>query len=314
MKTATAPIERASRREDCPPDPHGARGRKLAFAALALLALIWGYNWVVMKVALSYAPPVAFGALRAGSAAAFLFAFLAACGKPLRMPASGRRVLSLALFQTTGFVGLMTCALSLGDAGRTAILVYTMPFWVLLLAAPVLGERITRGKALAGGCGLAGVVMIFSPWTVHGDLRGMALATGAGLDWAVAVMIAKTMRVHGIWALLGLNAWQALFGSIPLGLLALLAHAHPIHWTAAFIVALIYSVVFGTGIAWFLWLFVLSRLSASLSGLAALIIPVVGILADWAQLGARPGLWESLGAATLIFSLGLIAWIQRRSL
>ena len=123
---------------------------------------------------------------------------------------------------------------------------------------------------MAGACGFLGIVMIFSPWTMHGDLSGMALATGAGLDWAVAVMIAKTMRVHGIWALLGLNAWQALFGSIPLGLLALLAHAHPIHWTAAFIVALLYSVVLGTRIDWFHGLFVLSRLSANVSGLAAI--------------------------------------------
>lgn len=314
MKSATAPIDRIARMEDSAPDLHADRGRKPAFAALALLALIWGYNWVAMKVALSYAPPATFGALRAGSAAAFLFAFLAACGKSLRMPVSPRRLVALALFQTTGFVGLMSCALATGDAGRTAILVYTMPFWVLLLAAPVLGERLTRAKVLAGGCGFAGIVMIFSPWAMHGDLSGMALAAGAGLDWAVAVMIAKSMRVHGIWALLRLNAWQALIGCIPLGVLALLVRAQPIHWTPAFILALLYSVLFGTGIAWFLWLFVLSRLSASISGLAALMIPVVGILADWAQLGVRPGLWETLGGGMLIFGLSLIAWAQSRGI
>ena len=312
MKTGTAPIETTPGRENSPPDSHEARGRKLAFTALAVLALIWGYNWVVMKVALSYAPPIAFAALRTGGASAFLFVLLAACGKPLRMPASPGRLILLALFQTTGFVGLTVCALAQGDAGRTAILVYTMPFWVLLLAAPVLGERITRGKVLAGGCGLAGVVLIFSPWTMHGDLLGMGLATGAGLDWAVAVMIAKTLRVQGIWALLSLNAWQTLLGCMPLGIAALVLHGHPIQWTPAFIVTLLYSVVLGTGIAWFLWLFVLSHLSAGLSGLAALAIPVVGILAGWAQLGVRPDLWESLGAATLFFGLGVIAWIQRR--
>ena len=80
MKSATAPIDRIARMEDSAPDLHADRGRKPAFAALALLALIWGYNWVAMKVALSYAPPVTFGALRAGSAAAFLFAFLELCG------------------------------------------------------------------------------------------------------------------------------------------------------------------------------------------------------------------------------------------
>ncbi len=291
---------------------HDARARNVAFAALAVLAVIWGYNWVVMKIALAYAPPFAFGTLRTTGAALFLFAVMAVRRKSLRMPASLGRLALLALFQTTGFVGLMTWALYQGDAGETAILVYTMPFWVLILAAPVLGERITASKALAGGFGLAGIVLILSPWTMHGGLFGMLLAVGCGLDWAIAVMIAKSIPVRGVWELLGLNAWQILLGSIPLGIVALVVHGHPIHWTPTFILALSYSVVLGTGIAWFLWLFVLSRLSASCAGLAALAVPIVGILADWVQLGARPGFWESVGSATLIFGLGLIARAQRR--
>lgn len=292
---------------------HEVGQRKVAFAVLAVLALIWGYNWVVVKIALSYAPPIAFSALRAAAAAAFLFVLLALCGKSLRAPVRPLRLALLALFQTTGFLGLISWALALGDAGKTAILAYTMPFWVLLLAAPILRERLTGAKVLAGGCGLTGIIMIFSPWTVHGDRLGMMLAIAAGADWAIAVLIAKTLRVQGMWALLGLNAWQALIGCLPLAAVALIVHAGPIRWTPAFIVTLFYSAVLGTGVAWAMWLFVLSRLSASLSGLAALSVPVIGILADWAQLGTRPGPWESLGAATLIAGLALIAWIQRRS-
>lgn len=286
-------------------------GQQVAFAALAVLAFIWGYNWVVMKIALAYAPPFVFGAIRMVGAAAFLFAVIAGCGKSLRIPTGFGRLASLALFQTTGFVGLTILALYQGDAGKTAILAYTMPFWVLVLAAPVLGERITASKVLAGACGLAGMIMILSPWTMHGDLLGMVLAIGAGLDWAVAVMIAKSIPVRGAWGLLNLNAWQMLIGSVPLAIAALIVPGHPIHWTPAFIAALLYTVVLGTSLAWFLWLFVLSHLSASVSGLSALAIPVVGILADWVQLGARPGLWETLGSATLIVGLGLIAWTQR---
>ena len=292
-------------------DAHADHGRQVAYTALALLALIWGYNWVVMKVALTYAPPITFGALRTAGAALLMFVILAASRKSMAMPVSLARLTLLALFQTTGFVGLMNSALSEGDAGKTAILVYTMPFWVLLLAAPVLGERLTSGKLLAGGCGLAGVIMIFSPWTLHGDLAGMALAVGAGLDWAIAVMIAKRMPMRGFWRLLAFNAWQMLIGCIPLTIIALLVRGHPVHWTPAFVAAFIYSVVLGTGAGWFLWLFVLSRLSASLSGLVILVIPVIGIVSDWVQLGVRPGLWESLGAAILSGGLGLIAWVQR---
>ena len=42
----------------------GARAAWLPFAALALLALLWGYNWVVMKVGMSYAQPFIFAAMR----------------------------------------------------------------------------------------------------------------------------------------------------------------------------------------------------------------------------------------------------------
>lgn len=88
MKMGTAPIEAAPWREDFPSDSDETLGRRAAFMAIALLAVIWGYNWLVMKVALSYAPPVVFGTFRAGSAAAFPFALLAACGSSPRMPAS----------------------------------------------------------------------------------------------------------------------------------------------------------------------------------------------------------------------------------
>lgn len=281
------------------------------YLVLALLAGVWGYNWVVMKVALGYAPPFAFAAMRTGGAAVFLFGLLAVLGKPMRPPVIGRMLL-LALFQTTGFVALISFALSLGDAGKTAILAYTMPFWVLLLAAPLLGERLTTGKALAGGLGLAGVILILSPWTKHSDHLGLILALGAGLDWAIAVIIAKKIPVSGTWALLSLNAWQTLIGCIPLVVAALLLPESPIRWTLSFDLALAYNIVLGTGLAWFMWLFILSRLPAGLSGLSTLIIPIVGISAAWAQLGDRPGPWEGAGVLAIATGLGLIAWFQRR--
>ena len=288
-----------------------AQGQKIAFLVLALLACIWGYNWVVMKVALEYAPPFAFAAMRTGGAGLFLFGLLAAFGKPLRPPVIGGMLL-LALFQTTIFVALATFAVYIGNPGKSAILAFTMPFWVLLFAAPVLGERITRGKAIAGGLGVVGVILILSPWTVHSHFLGLLLALAAGFDWAIAVMIAKKTGLHGTWSLLSLNAWQALIGAIPLAIVALLLPSSPIHWTTPFILALAYNVALGTGLAWFMWLFILSRLPASVSGLSSLIIPVIGILADWAQRGQRPGGWESLGAFALILGLGLIAWTQRK--
>jgi len=289
-----------------------SRGRTAAFAALALLAVVWGYNWVVMKVALTYSPPFPFAAMRAAGAAVLLFGLLSVMRKPLRPPAPGRMVL-LALFQTVGFVSLTSFALYTGHAGKTAILAYTMPFWVLVLAVPVLGERVTRGKAVAGGLGFAGLLLILSPWRAHPTFVSTLLAAGAGLDWAIAVMIAKKIPAHGTWDLLALNAWQTLVGCGPLVAAAFLVPAGPVHWSIPFDLALVYNIVLGTSLAWFLWLFILSRLPAGLSGLASLVIPVVGILAAWLQLGERPGLWEGAGVIAVITGLGLLAWSEGRT-
>ncbi len=283
--------------------------RTAPFAALGLLALVWGYNWVVMKIALAYAPPFQFAALRAVGSAILLFAILALLRKPLKPPVRTPMVL-LAMFQTVGFMSLASLAISTGHAGKTAILAYTMPFWVLVLAVPILGERLTRGKVLAGGLGFAGLLLILAPWRAHPTSLSALLAAGAGLDWAIAVMIAKKMRVRKTWDLLALNAWQMLVGCIPLVVAAIFIPARPIHWTVTFDVTLAYTVIFGTSLAWLLWLIILSRLPAGLSGLSSLIIPIVGIVSAWAQLGERPGFWEGLGVICVVAGLALLAWSE----
>jgi len=285
---------------------------RAAYAALFVLALIWGYNWVVMKIALAYAPPFKFAALRAGGAAIFMLLLLRMRHKPLRPPMPAR-VAWLGLFQTIGFVSLTSFALYLGHAGMTAVLVYTMPFWVLILAVPLLGETLSGLKLTAGALGFVGLICILQPWNHPPDLTSTLLATGAGLDWAVAVVIAKKIRVDDTWQLVAVNAWQLVLGSAALAVAAILVPAPPIRWAPAFDVALAYNVFLGTSVAWLLWLFILQRLPAGSSGLSALVIPVVGVLSAWIQLGDRPGRWEAAGIAVVIAALGLLTLADRRS-
>jgi len=121
----------------------GPRGRRLAALALLALAPVWGYNWVVMKVGLRYSQPFTFSALRTFFGAVILFIVLAILRRPLRPRALGLTTV-LGLLQTTGFVGLAMWALESGGAAKTSILIYTMPFWLLLMAWLVLGERLGK--------------------------------------------------------------------------------------------------------------------------------------------------------------------------
>src|SRR5262245_21738080 len=93
--------------------------------ALGLLALLWRYNWVVMKTAMQYVGPMDFAALRGALGAILLLAMLWAMGAPMR-PKHVVKTILLGLFQTAGFVALISWALSSGAAGKSAVLGYTM--------------------------------------------------------------------------------------------------------------------------------------------------------------------------------------------
>ncbi len=282
-----------------------------ALAALALLCLIWGYNWVLMKEALQYAAPFDFVALRTMPSALLLFAIMAARGRPLAPQAPGALFL-LGLLQTTGFIGLVTWALMESGAGKTAVLAYTMPFWTLLLAWPLLGEKVRGAQWLAVLLALAGLVLVLEPWHLAGSLASKLLAVAGGVSWALAAILAKRMRAKRSLDLLSMTAWQAFFGAIPLVALALLLPSTPIHWTPYFALILLYNIVLGTALGWMMWLYILHRLSAGMAGLSVLVIPVIGVLASRLQLGERPGATELVGMLTIGAAIVLLSWVNLR--
>lgn len=279
---------------------------RYAGLALVVLALIWGYNWVVMKRVLDYVSPLDFVALRSGCGCLCLFVMLRLQGKSLR-PVALQLAVPLGLLQIAGFMGLIQLALASGGAGKTAVLAYTMPFWMLLLARLFLGERIRGLQWLAVALAGLGLVLILEPWHWHGTLLSSVLALGAGLVWASSAIVTKRLRPHYPADLLALTAWQMLFGALTLIVLALLLPGRPLQPSGYFIAALAYNALLGTALGWWLWLFVLDSLPAGVAGLSMLAVPSVGVLASWLQLGETPSLLEGLGMATVMAALALLA-------
>jgi drug/metabolite transporter (DMT)-like permease len=297
--------ERSEDRRAEAPRGTAARGRDLGAAALALLALIWGYNWVVMKIGLGYAQPFTFSALRTSLGALSLFLVLIVMRRSLRPQAVGFTIV-IGLLQTTGFTGLLMWALQSGGAGKTSVLTYTMPFWLLLLAWAFLGERLRGTQWLAAGLALAGLLFILSPWRLQGTFSSV-LALAAGISWAASAIVVKTLQKRQHVDLLSLTTWQMLFGSLPLILIALLTGSGGPEWSATFIWALAYNVVLGNALAWLLWMFALRKLPAGAAGLGTLATPVIGVAAAWLQLGERPSAGEAAGMALIIAALAIIA-------
>ena len=72
------------------------------------------------------------------------------------------------MLQTSGFIGLTIAALVAGGAGRTAILANTWQFWILLMAWPILDEKLHGAQWLSVSLALAGLILIVEPWNLHG--------------------------------------------------------------------------------------------------------------------------------------------------
>ena len=284
---------------------HDHRARN-AFIALGLVAVIWGYNWVVMKVALFHSGPVDFALLRNVFGALTLFIIIAAKREPLRMPAARGSVLLLGLLQTTGFIGLIALALKDGGAGKSAVLAYTMPFWALVFGAWFLGERIRGLQWLAVLLAAAGVVFLVAPWQSGYANTSSLTSLAAGLVWGASIIVAKRIPQQQPGALLSISAWQMLLGSVPLAVVAWFVPEQDISWTFGFVVALAYNAVLGSALAWLLWLYAIRILPAGTAGLASLGAPAISVLTAWLQLNERPSAADALGMLLIFAALAVL--------
>ena len=285
--------------------------RRKAGAALALLSLIWGYNWVAMKTGLADAGPFQFATLRFTLAALCMFPVILKFRTPLlprreQWPA----VAVLGLMLAGNFACTLT-ALRLGGTGKTAVLVYTMPFWVLVFAWLALHERFDRWQGIAVAIALTGLLVLVEPWTLSGGLLASVLALGAGMSWGASVVYVKNLQKKTSVSMLMITLWQTIIGSALLGLGWIWFEPQPIHWTVGFALALGYTAVLATGVAWMLFYYALRRMPAGMVALGTLATPVIGVLAAWLQLGERPAPLEAMGMALIGMALAMLAWSPR---
>jgi drug/metabolite transporter (DMT)-like permease len=292
------------------------RRRWLPVVALTVLSTMWGYTWVLAKQALAYAPPFAFAAERCVGGALALFLVMKLMGRPLRLVAP-TQTLIVGLVQVAGFLAFQTWALVEGGPGKTAVLIFTMPIWTLLLAWPILGERIRGPQWLAAICTLAGLALIIEPWDMHASAFSNFLGVMAALSWATGTILIKRLRARHAVDLLSLTAWQMVLGAVPLVLLATLVPERPTEWTLSFVEILTFMSIVSTAFGWWLWIWILDRLPAWEASLSVLGTPVVAIVSSRLVLGEPFKATEVSGIVLIgagLMLLSLLGWIASRRL
>ena len=280
-----------------------------AVAALVAMVLIWGYSWVMMKIALRHAHPFDFAALRMLIGAVILFAIVKLRGRGLRLP-KWRMAIFLGLTQVAAFVALSHYALLAAGPGKTSVLVFTMPFWMIVFAHFIIPERMQGPQWIAVALAFAGLVLIVAPWELK-SLTGSILAVAAGAVWAFTAVISKKWPTAAGDPLL-FTAWQLAIGFAALAVLAGVVSHRPVDWNTEFILALGFSAVLATAIGWWLWTWCLAHTPAGILGLNSLGIPLVAVIASAIQLGERPDALELAGMVLIGAALGLLAWLGAR--
>lgn len=292
------------------------KSRLLAALGIVVLSLLWGYTWVISKQALTYAPPFALTFMRVFGGALALFLALKLLRKPLRLQAP-RAVLLISLCQVSSFMLLQTFSLKFGAAGKTAVLVYTMPIWTLLLAWPMLGERVRGGQWIAVIGILTGLFLIIEPWSLQSDWRSNAFGVGAAMCWAMGTVLVKKLRRHTKVGLLSLTAWSNLIGSVPVALIASAADEPAVQWAPEFIAIMLALTLVSTAFCWWLWTSILDRVPAWEASLLVLGTPIIAIACSRIILDEAFSPYEIAGVVLIgagLILLSFVSWLlERRS-
>ena len=242
--------------------------------ALCLIYLIWGMNWVVMKTANTFFPPITFVAYR------FLFGALVLLSVWfwLHLPLPKKKYwpwifLTGILQMGLNNIAAQTSMLTLG-AGMVSVLNYSMPVFAAVMAHFLLGERLTWRKGAGIVLAIAGMAVLMD---VHagGDVTAICIGLLSAVFWGLASIFVK-LKLSDVNPI-SLTTWQMVCASLSLLAYTAIVPQGEVVWNTESVLCLIYNGVLASALAFFLWSWILQHIKVSKASVAVLAVPVVGV-------------------------------------
>lgn len=254
--------------------------------ALLALYIIWGFNWVVMKEATLFFPPVLFSCYRFVIGAVVLIGITLWCRMPLPPKRYWPWIIVTGLLQ----IAVNNAAVQIGvtslGAGLVAVVNYSMPVWMSILAYFMLHETLTKRKILGIVLSMVGMYVLMNV-DVIGDMTGLLLTIGGAIAWAVAAVIVKyqdkvmhRQQQKETCTMIQYTTWQIAVGALFLWVYAMLFEQGQVTWSPMAVSCLAYNGVLASALAFFLWNYILTKMEASKAGVASLGVPVVGVICN----------------------------------
>lgn len=274
-----------------------------------MFAVFWALNWPLMKIGLTVVEPWTFRAaiVFVGGAGCLIVARLS--GLSVAIPRQDLRpLLWLTLFQGVLWNAFSGFGIAMVEAGRAAVLGFTMPIWATILSIIFLKEPVTTRRMSGLALGMAAMGLLLWPAldALGSELFGALLMIAGAMAWGVATIIVKA--VDWKMGVLALSGWQFLIASVPLSIAAILVGDPESLLRVDFVTgsALAYSALIPMVFCQAVWFTIVRRLPASLASTGTLLVPPLGVYLSALILDEKVGVFEVLALVFVIVALVLI--------
>jgi O-acetylserine/cysteine efflux transporter len=255
-----------------------------------LVILIWGINFVFVKLGIQEIPPLLLCAVRFFLASIPAIFFIKRPAVPFRLVAAYGLVM-FALQFTCVFTGIHAGM----SPGMASVIMQVQVFFSILFGMFIFGERPSLWQMVGALISFFGIALIGFHIDAHMPLLGFLLILGAAASWGVGnLIVKKSTRIN----MMALVVWGSFVASFPLLLLSLIFEGpakiiftyHHVSWVG--ITALLYIVYLSTWVGYGLWNWLLSRYPISTVVPFTLLIPIVGMGGSALVLGESLDAWK----------------------
>ncbi|VEB97747.1 Probable amino-acid metabolite efflux pump [Cedecea lapagei] len=280
--------------------------RKDGLLAL-LVVVIWGVNFVVIKMGLHNMPPLMLAGLRFLLVAFPALLFVARPKLPFRLLAAYALTISFGQF------AFLFTAIKFGmPAGLASLVLQSQAFFTIILGTFFFGERL-QAKQLAGITLAVFGVLVLIEGSFEGQqvaLLGFMLTLAAGLSWAFGNIFNKMIMQHERRpAILSLVVWSALIPVVPFFAASWLLDGPGtmlqslVNIDITTILSLIYLAFISTIVGYGIWGTLLGRYETWRVAPLSLLVPVVGMASAAVMLGEKLTVMQLLGAVLIMGGL-----------
>ncbi|WP_077328110.1 DMT family transporter [Virgibacillus siamensis] len=280
---------------------------------MLLITIIWGYAWVYMKASLKFMGPFTFSALRFGTGTVTLL--LVVLLLKMKKPPKGmwKHLIIQGILQTAIVFLLVMYGMQFVGAGKSSVLLYSMPLWSSIFAVKLLGEKVNPGKMIGLTAGMLGlltilgwdVIFVQNPQIIFGEI----LIVIAAVSWAGSNVYYRLQLQH--LPQLQVSAYQMLFGTLGIVIATWFAEwGDSVEITGESIFYILFTGVLASALCFTVWFVILSVIDMVSATLSTLLVPVFGLFLGWWILDEK--LTAGIIAGSLLIITGIaVAQLSR---